>query len=86
MTLDFLSHVACEYLVELDRVDWLGNVSVHSRREASFFVAFHGVRGERDDGLMPVRGAFKPANRGGGFEPVHLRHLNVHQNQIESFL
>ena len=41
------------------------------------------MRGEGDDGGAPAGEFLALANFGGGFEAVHLRHLNVHQDEVE---
>ena len=46
-------------------------------------VAFHGVRGHRDDGQVGTRRAFGRADQAGRLEPAHLRHLHVHQHDVE---
>jgi hypothetical protein len=35
-------------------------------------------------GLVECASLFLFPDRGGSLEPVHLRHLHVHQNQIET--
>ena len=55
--------------------------------EAAGAITFHGVGCQGDDGGVAVvyRGPFLLPDRGGGGEAVHLRHLTIHQNQVEPF-
>jgi hypothetical protein len=64
-------------------LDGFGHVGVHSRGEATLAIIFKGMSGEGDDGGSPAREFLALADFGGGFEAVHLRHLNVHQDEIE---
>ena len=52
--------------------------------EAAFAVALHRVRGHRDD--RQARGValgLERADRRGRLEAAHLRHLDVHQHDVE---
>src|SRR6187399_882730 len=63
----------------------LGEVGVHARLEAALAVADHGVRGDGDDRRMrPTLRVLEGADRGDRLEAVHLRHLDVHQHEIEA--
>jgi hypothetical protein len=64
----------------------LGDIAVHSSLKAAFFVPGHGVSRGRNNGEMLTGFQFAAANSGGGLESVHLRHLNVHQNQVGGLL
>ena len=69
-------------------VDRLGDIGVHTGSKATVLVALHGVRGHGDDWNM-VQGAssgraFAAADFGGGLEAVHIRHLYVHQDEVEA--
>ena len=64
----------------------LRQVIVHSRREASFFVALHRVGGHGHDGDVPAGYLFFFSDGSSCFPPVHFRHLHVHQYDVEDFL
>ena len=51
--------------------------------QTAFPVAFEGVGGHGDDRRVQPRGSLSGSNRRGRFQAVHLRHLNVHHNQVE---
>ena len=62
----------------------LGDVPVHPGFEAALAVALHGVGRHGDDrDVLTARGPLALADRGGGLEAVHLRHLHVHEDQVE---
>src|SRR5262249_21483294 len=58
-----------------------GYVVVHSRLHAHLAVALHRVRGHRHD-MRPLARAPARADAARGFQPVHLRHLHVHQHHV----
>ena len=60
------------------------DVAVHSRRQATFLVAFHGVGGHGDDRQVSAGGLLPRADDPGGLETIHVGHLHIHQDQIES--
>ncbi len=63
--------------------DRLRHVIVHAGRQASFPVTMHRMRGHRDD---PRMSAHRPPVRpdcGRRIEPVHLRHLDIHEDGVE---
>ena len=68
---------------ERARIDRLGQVAVHSGRQAAFAIAAHGVRRHRDDADVPPALALQQPDGGGCFEAVHVRHLDVHEHEIE---
>ena len=57
-------------------------MAVHARGFAFNIVILHGVCRERDDGNMS-RFPFDAANFSSGFIAIEVRHLTIHQNQIE---
>ncbi len=75
-----------EHVIEFPGVDGLGEVAIHARGEAALTVAFHGMSRQRNDRQVRSAGAFFLAKCGGGFEPVHLRHLHIHQHEVKAFL
>ena len=46
-------------------------------------IALHRVRGQRDDRQVPAGRALALADRRGRLEAAHLRHLHVHQHDVE---
>ena len=63
----------------------LGDVIIHTGGQALIAVAFECVGGEGDDGDVAARLGLALANRGRGLQPIHRRHLNVHQYQVKGF-
>ncbi len=62
----------------------LGNVIVHPGSEAALAVTGHGVCSHGDDrsalsALRPLHGA----DAGSRFEAIHLRHLHIHEDDVE---
>src|SRR5581483_2397891 len=70
-----------EDLRELLRDDRLAQEVVHARGEARLAVALQGARRHGDDAR---RAAVAPARARapGRLDPVHLRHLDVHQDEV----
>ena len=62
----------------------LGEVAVHSSAQAAFAVAGHGVGRHRHDADALAGILFAAADFLGGLEPVHLRHLHIHENDVEA--
>jgi hypothetical protein len=54
-------------------------------RYPSIPAAIHGMGCQRDYRQPHFTAMLPAANRSRGFEPVHFRHLHVHENQIEGF-
>ena len=46
------------------RADGLGQIAIHAAGEAKLLIALHGVRGQRDDGLMSASALPRPVVRG----------------------
>ena len=64
--------------------DRFGQVIVHPGGQRRAAVVAQGVGGERHDRHpLAAAGAFELADFLGRLDPVHLRHLDVHQHQIE---
>src|SRR6185436_18053243 len=66
----------CEALDQLDQLlgpDRLGEIGVHSRREAALAVSLEGMGGQGDDRDVGAGRLFPGADRGGRLEAVHLR-------------
>ena len=61
----------------------LGDIVIHSRLQAQFPVALHGVGGHGDNGNMMISdcgsGIADPAGR---LHSVHFRHLHIHEDEI----
>ena len=70
-------------------VNGLRDIVVHARRQTAFAISYHGVSGHGYDGNMFSRRPFRIAhpflfsNQGRGLEPIHFRHLHIHQDQVE---
>ena len=69
----------------------LGQIVIHPRGQAFLPVAHERVGGQGDDagplapGVSGQRGPFPLPERPGRLVPVHVRHLAVHQDQVEAF-
>lgn len=60
------------------RIDGLGDVVLHSRFEALFGVALHGVGGHGNNGNVRQEGPDTPRR----FDAVQFRHLDVHEDHV----
>jgi hypothetical protein len=65
-----------------NRADGLHEIVVHPSFEARPPVLLERIRGERDDRHVRSAGHFAGANRARRGDAVHLRHVQVHQNQV----
>ena len=64
-------------------VQRLGDVIVHAGRQAPLPVPLHRVRRHRHDRNVAPRRPLQTPDGRRRLEPVHLRHLHVHQHQVE---
>ena len=71
-----------KHFEELLLFDRLGDVVAHARFEKTFAIAEHGVRSHGDDGKFAEASA-RGANRFHRFDAVELRHLHIHQHDVE---
>ena len=75
---------AREHLEQGGFLDRLGQVVIHADCEEAFAIARHRMCGQRDDWRrLQVGIGLDQARR---FDPVHLRHLHVHQHEVELLL
>src|SRR5579862_4204900 len=58
-------------------VNRLRQIVVHAGVDTALAIAVHGMRSQSQDRSMPIAGLLLPPNRGGGFRPVHIGHLDV---------
>ena len=65
----------------MPRVDRLAEIVVHADVQHPLAIALKGRRGQGDDGEVPA--PVGGANRGGGLQAIHHRHVQVHQHQVE---
>ncbi|OIQ87433.1 hypothetical protein GALL_306840 [mine drainage metagenome] len=71
-----------QHLLQLIDPHRLGEVIIHTGRQASIIVALHCVGGHGDDrGTRSPFMLFLLADSGGGLETVHFWHLAIHQHQ-----
>src|SRR5579862_4497141 len=75
MTLDDLEQLIGSY--------GLREVPIHARPQAAGLIAFHRMRGHRDDRETRSRHAFPLANQSSALEAAHLWHLDVHEHTPE---
>ena len=63
----------------------LAQIIIHSSSQAFLFIPEHGIRRERYDvGGRAVRvRIFEPADLFRSLDPIHNRHLKIHENDIE---
>jgi hypothetical protein len=61
----------------------LAHIVVHAGREVPLAVAAQRVRGQRHDREADAAGPLAGAKGGRGLEPVHVRHLDVHQHDVD---
>jgi hypothetical protein len=64
-------------------LDRLADVVVHASVDAALQKSLHGVRSDRDDRKAPDFFSWRLSDGRRRLESVHLRHLNVHQSDIE---
>lgn len=70
-------------LEELYSIDWFGDKSVHPNSCIFSDLVGHGIGCEGQDWCSwATRLRLLSPNEPGGGRPVHIRHLNVHENQI----
>ena len=68
-----------EHVFELPDIDWLGEVSVEAGLQAFFAISDHGACSHGDNRhVRPGRGFFR-AEPPGGFQAIHLRHLDIQE-------
>jgi hypothetical protein len=70
--------------MELGQFDRFGDVIVHAGPQALFPILVEGIGGHGQDGERAAAG--QPADGRGGLQPVHDRHLDVHQHQVKGGL
>jgi hypothetical protein len=72
-----------DYLDKFLSPNGFRDVAVHSGRQALFLIALHGA-GRHGDNRQMVAGRFFPfANGDRSFQPTHLRHLHVHEDEVK---
>src|SRR5579872_67308 len=72
-----------QHRVQLRRLERLYQNLVHPRREALAPCFFQHMRRQPDDARVPARRRLPLADPAGCLPAVHLRHLHVHQDQVE---
>ena len=72
-----------EGLGELRGADWFRQIAIHARGKTSLPITLYRVRRQSDDREV-FSGLFLEAADGSGcLKAIHLRHLAIHQYQIE---
>ncbi len=71
-----------DHFLDIDR---LRQIRIHPGGKAALTISLQSVSGQRDDRHMTAARRFVLSNGRGRFEPVHLRHLHVHQHHVEPF-
>ena len=64
-------------------VERLAQITIHAGLKAPVAIPGHCVRCHGNNPQMATGGLFTRANLHGGLEPVHLRHLHVHQDEVK---
>jgi hypothetical protein len=65
-------------LVQLNRSNRLGQVSIHADAKVSLAVPFHGIRGHGLNGHVKTAFLFLLSNLYGCFDSAHYWHLHIH--------
>ena len=68
--------------IQFHAIDGLGQVVIHAGSAAFLLIPLHGMRRERDDGNAALA-RFQPADLARCRVAVHLRHLAIHDDEIE---
>src|SRR2546428_7290341 len=74
----------CDDFKELLRADRRTNISIHAGIKTSLPIAFHRITGHRDDRYMNPGGLFLLSNGSRRLETIHVGHLKIHQDDVES--
>ena len=59
-------------------------LAIHARRQATFLTAFHGMWRQRDHWRMVTTNLFLLTNHCSSFQPIHSRHLHIHEGQVKN--
>ena len=59
-----------------------GDIFVHSCGKAAISITFHCMRRHRDDWDSTVRTLLQLTDALSRLQPIHFRHLNIHQDGI----
>src|SRR5207302_5621578 len=66
------------------RADRFTEVRIHAAIEAPLPVTFHGIAGHGNDRNVMASDFFALTNDSRRLETIHLRHLDIHENDVES--
>ena len=72
-----------EGCLQIALANGFGQVTVEAGRQTALAVALHGVGRQGEDRYVPFASRFAQPDRLNRFEAVHLRHLHVHENDVE---
>src|ERR1700722_19997906 len=72
--------------VEFRKSDWFGKIPIHACSNAPFVIAFHRVSGQCNYCQVSATRFLFFAYQLRRFKTIHLRHLYVHQDNIEGLL
>src|SRR5690348_14413982 len=70
--------------VEVFAPNGFGNIAVHSHLQATLLIGLEGGGGDGKDGYVAAAGPLTLADRGSSFVAIHLRHVDIHNYQIEA--
>ena len=73
-------------VLEFFRAHRFGDVAVHARGQTFLPVLLHGVGSHGEDRDVSVDRHFPLSDTPCGLQAIHLRHLYVHQDQIQALL
>ena len=80
----FLRQPAIKLRSQLHAAEWLGQVVVHADVQTIFLILFHSVGGQRDNRCaLPAPGFFTSTDLNGRFKSIQLRHVAIHQDNVE---
>ena len=74
-----------DHLFDAFVAHWFGNEIIHAGCQTAVSILAHCRCGHSNNGYVSTYSLF-PADFRRGLQAVHLRHLNIHENQIEIIL
>jgi len=72
-----------EERIELGGAEGFGEIAIHAAGEVALAIALHGVGGDGVDGQVCAGVLLLLADGEGGFNAVHVGHLDIHEDAVE---
>ena len=79
-----LANQPFDFSKQLSRPYWLRNIAVHTGGEAPLLIALQRMSCHSNDWDMRARRILLCSNCCSSLEAIHLRHLNVHEHDVEA--